>query len=192
MNHAQSVEDVTPFVGVWIETDHQRTERDYQVVTPFVGVWIETYREVNNHRILKSHPSWVCGLKPYFTRFLLTNGLSHPSWVCGLKLLKTIFLNDLYVTPFVGVWIETDRSQKIKQLMLVTPFVGVWIETLTDDELISTCPSHPSWVCGLKHVVNVRTEHLQQSHPSWVCGLKHTMSNYPSFTRCHTLRGCVD
>ena len=35
--------DVTPFVGVWIETVYaQRTVADVKV-TPFVGVWIETY-----------------------------------------------------------------------------------------------------------------------------------------------------
>ena len=32
--------------------------------------------------------------------------------------------------------------------------------------------SHPSWVCGLKHIVNDKTESHTQSHPSWVCGLK--------------------
>ena len=31
---------VTPFVGVWIETTYQKTVGDYQAVTPFVGVWI--------------------------------------------------------------------------------------------------------------------------------------------------------
>ena len=34
---------------------------------------------------------------------------SHPSWVCGLKLAYSYFLDQRWnVTPFVGVWIETD------------------------------------------------------------------------------------
>ena len=35
--------DVTPFVGVWIETRATRRNGCPQCVTPFVGVWIETY-----------------------------------------------------------------------------------------------------------------------------------------------------
>ena len=55
-------------------------------VTPFVGVWIETFasRAINNG--MRSHPSWVCGLKLFFLR---------QSSV------------EARVTPFVGVWIET-------------------------------------------------------------------------------------
>ena len=78
---------------------------------------------------LVSHPSWVCGLKhknlvSYFIRFS-----SHPSWVCGLK-LKIV--------------------QLIERLTKVTPFVGVWIETSLCELNQSTTGSHPSWVCGLK------------------------------------------
>ena len=33
---------------------------------------------------------------------------SHPAWVCGLKLLYFLWSREvLYVTPCVGVWIET-------------------------------------------------------------------------------------
>ena len=32
--------------------------------------------------------------------------------------------------------------------------------------------SHPSWVCGLKLLLNVLMMKLRLSHPSWVCGLK--------------------
>ena len=38
----------------------------------------------------------------------LLNMQSHPSWVCGLKqVLSGVESNARYVTPFVGVWIET-------------------------------------------------------------------------------------
>ena len=54
---------VTPFVGVWIETQTQPTRGESSSVTPFVGVWIET----DGHRFFDaqhmSHPSWGCGLK---------------------------------------------------------------------------------------------------------------------------------
>ena len=33
------------------------------------------------------------------------------------------------VTPFVGVWIETERFRDSERFREVTPFVGVWIET---------------------------------------------------------------
>ena len=55
--------------------------------------------------------------------------MSHPAWVCGLKLMNTIItLTAIYVTPCVGVWIET-----------VTGKGTVIMER-----------SHPAWVCGLK------------------------------------------
>ena len=58
---------------------------------------------------MQSHPSWVCGLKlaswVMFEKVLR----SHPSWVCGLKpLCKIPIILILSVTPFVGVWIETN------------------------------------------------------------------------------------
>ena len=38
----------------------------------------------------------------------------------------TLFVN---VTPFVGVWIETECRNLRYEDIDVTPFVGVWIET---------------------------------------------------------------
>ena len=81
--------------------------------------------------------------------------MSHPSWVCGLKLL--LCKQPLYgccVTPFVGVWIETNHVANGVIQELVTPFVGVWIETnevAKDDKAVM---SHPSWVCGLKQLID--------------------------------------
>ena len=57
---------------------------------------------------LRSHPSWVCGLKQSTMKQVIIILMSHPSWVCGLK--QRLRRDDLpagYVTPFVGVWIET-------------------------------------------------------------------------------------
>ena len=33
------------------------------------------------------------------------------------------------VTPYVGVWIETEVPRLLRGLARVTPYVGVWIET---------------------------------------------------------------
>ena len=38
---------------------------------------------------MKSHPSWVCGLKLSERSELKAGGGSHPSWVCGLKHLPS-------------------------------------------------------------------------------------------------------
>ena len=56
-----------------------------------------------------SHPSWVCGLKLVSSCGSTYLRKSHPSWVCGLK-LTFVSLDNLQrlVTPFVGVWIETN------------------------------------------------------------------------------------
>ena len=45
---------VTPFVGVWIETQKLAEKQKKEYVTPFVGVWIET-----NYRSLLHHPMQV-------------------------------------------------------------------------------------------------------------------------------------
>ena len=55
---------------------------------------------------------------------------SHPAWVCGLKLSIFAYRKLSYVTPCVGVWIETKRHRATKQ--------GI--------------QSHPAWVCGLKRI----------------------------------------
>ena len=54
-------------------------------VTPFVGVWIETYMYPFGYALRMSHPSWVCGLKLLVVTLVVVVLLSHPSWVCGLK-----------------------------------------------------------------------------------------------------------
>ena len=105
---SEVVHEVTPFVGVWIETAALRLSNSDLAVTPFVGVWIETLLPSVLQKIAPSHPSWVCGLKrgegsmyrkeesvtPFvgvwietlFSGSSLSVTSSHPSWVCGLKL----------------------------------------------------------------------------------------------------------
>ncbi len=111
---------VTPCVGVWIETKNPRDALDRGLVTPCVGVWIETCQ----------------------SRCFCASIMSHPAWVCGLKLMKRyISTLSVSVTPCVGVWIETSNSG----------------HTLTYDW------SHPAWVCGLK-LFGIRRMSMLLSH----------------------------
>ena len=68
-------------------------------------------------------------------------------WECGLKPNYTSFpLIIPCVTPYVGVWIETQPYTTNMQRWHVTPYVGVWIETLYLDYL--WFPSHCHSLCG--------------------------------------------
>ena len=96
------------------------------------------------------------------------------------------------VTPFVGVWIETDKQHNAHKGLDVTPFVGVWIETYFTRTAPLDSKSHPSWVCGLKRIDNRLKNDIYESHPSWVCGLKLYMYVCACTLYSHTLRGCVD
>ena len=62
---------------------------------------------------------------------------------------------EVKVTPYVGVWIETQAKKAAYQDLIVTPYVGVWIETPVDALSSHTRKSHPTWVCGLKRVSSV-------------------------------------
>ena len=58
--------------------------------------------------------------------------MSLPTWECGLKQSpdETYTICD-FVTPHVGVWIETTYATLARSRHAVTPHVGVWIETRT-------------------------------------------------------------
>ena len=68
--------------------------------------------------------------------------------------LRSHYEDCIAVTPFVGVWIETSSMININEQINVTPFVGVWIETESVVNVNLGNASHPSWVCGLKHVIS--------------------------------------
>ncbi len=117
-------------MGVWIETRCPVPHRSKSPVTPCMGVWIETALKHLKVSSEKSHPVWVCGLKPLC-----------PIWLSVHK-----------VTPCMGVWIETLIGLIGLLPPLVTPCMGVWIETQGLVLLIKYVLSHPVWVCGLKLV----------------------------------------
>ena len=79
---------------------------------------------------MQSHPSWVCGLKLLSAREKVTKIGSHPSWVCGLK--QEILSDVVHAILSHPSWvcglkhISVGRTLKLAR---VTPFVGVWIET---------------------------------------------------------------
>ena len=125
---------VTPCVGVWIETNWQSPAprngqchtlrgcvdwNSYSLyllyiheVTPCVGVWIETENEFRPAEFMQSHPAWVCGLKQFGVFIFKHFDKSHPAWVCGLKqVIYRHFWSLCYVTPCVGVWIETQERR---------------------------------------------------------------------------------
>ena len=107
--------DVTPFVGVWIETCKDDIEKFKAEVTPFVGVWIETPSPPTTTKHLSRHTlrgcvdwNYVVSLADYYTRSHTLRGCvdwnqgnkdemskelgSHPSWVCGLKLTSIQYI----------------------------------------------------------------------------------------------------
>ena len=78
----------------------------------------------------RSHPSWVCGLKPHGMPLWSALQRSHPSWVCGLKqsLVNRVLINSSRHT--LRGCVDWNRP---KVLASKNPIM-----------------SHPSWVCGLK------------------------------------------
>ena len=76
---------VASLVGAWIETESSTSVVALDHVAPLVGAWIETFCCHLVAFNIKSHPSWVRGLKHSLTQGLLKSLMSHPSWVRGLK-----------------------------------------------------------------------------------------------------------
>ncbi len=61
---------VAPYVGAWIETLLSGKAALVGAVAPYVGAWIETLTNLRNYYTLKSHPTWVRGLKRTATQVL--------------------------------------------------------------------------------------------------------------------------
>ena len=94
------------------------------------------------------------GLKHECMRSLHSHPGSHPTWVRGLKLSCLIIsVMVTFVAPYVGAWIETLSLMVIHDEYGVAPYVGAWIETLPVKALVYRMMSHPTWVRGLKLLV---------------------------------------
>ena len=50
-------------MGAWIETSIRSRETFGKYVAPYVGAWIETVPGLLPVGLVKSHPTWVRGLK---------------------------------------------------------------------------------------------------------------------------------
>ena len=57
------------------------------------------------------------------------------------------------VAPYVGAWIETADNMSVRHTYLVAPYVGAWIETRIPPRTKVSAKSHPTWVRGLKHLL---------------------------------------
>ena len=66
---------------------------------------------------------------------------------------------------------DSDMVNAMLLTLIVTPYVGVWIET-------------PSTFASIFFSIS--------SHPTWVCGLKLLVDDIVPLLDSHTLRGCVD
>ena len=81
-------------------------------------------------KLQRSLPLRGCGLKWFWNRQILQNGI---------------------VTPLAGVWIEIEKTQSsIKNLHNVTPLAGVWIEIASGGSFFIMPASLPLRGCGLK------------------------------------------
>ena len=88
-------DEVTPFVGVWIEiTVLLQRSSPQSIVTPFVGVWIEISASRIKRTYIKSLPSWECGLKLHTRTETAVRVESLPSWECVLKSFDVTLLSD--------------------------------------------------------------------------------------------------
>ena len=118
--------DVTPHVGVWIETLVWRIPPARLLVTPHVGVWIETWMTIV--RLPR------CSVTPHVGVWIETvSDFSVATGDC--------------VTPHVGVWIETWMMIAHQSRCSVTPHVGVWIETQSEKTKLSNEEGHTSCRC---------------------------------------------
>ena len=144
--------DVTPYVGVWIETCKIFRKLYIRSVTPYVGVWIETYPLYANILANSSHPTWVCGLK----HLIIAGDIDitgHTLRGCVDWNLMQLFSSPIrHVTPYVGVWIETPTCDCFQNHSQVTPYVGVWIETsMAQYSAISKMVTPCVGIYGLEH-----------------------------------------
>ena len=54
---------VAPHVGAWIEIEMGRWKGSQGEVAPHVGAWIEIFKYNDKTVTMRSHPTWVRGLK---------------------------------------------------------------------------------------------------------------------------------
>ena len=170
---------VTPFVGVWIETVNDYISCYLGTCHTLRGCvdW-NLLILVLSQRLILSHPSWVCGLKLGICNSLEEVVTSHPSWVCGLKLgLLVMTLISWMSHPSWVCGLKQGAYVSTPEAHAVTPFVGVWIETKTGGRVTEKVICHTLRGCVDWNLIFLQSSsRTKRSHPSWVCGLKHVTS----------------
>ena len=144
---------------------------------------------------MQSHPSWVCGLKPYISVVPWQNAKSHPSWVCGLKLTFLFVMGIDFVShPSWVCGLKQSKSGTLEFTLSHTLRGCVDWNSIGSEEtagnVCHTLRGCVDWnlhvtVCNLWSRVTpfvgvwIETSWVTGydenflSHPSWVCGLKH-------------------
>ena len=116
-------------MGVWIETDTGKHQKQPLLVTPYVGVWIETKACPLSPTNLTSLLMWECGLKQADNLDSKHDTRSLLMWECGLKPQNHIE--------------ELDEARSLL----------MWECGLKHDEIAAEIPKDGSllmWECGLK------------------------------------------
>ena len=82
---AQKCQQVTPCMGVWIETSITFRSNKESRVTPCMGVWIETLEDSSKFKSRPVTPCMGVWIETSLAQFIKCCARSHPVWVCGLK-----------------------------------------------------------------------------------------------------------
>ena len=186
--------DVTPCMGVWIETDYPIRPPQPPYVTPCMGVWIETFDTNDFFCCSLSHTLYGCvdwnqesaGGQKSQQRHTLYGCVDwnlitfckssrircHTLYGCvDWNFCFVYYCSSPCVTPCMGVWIETSWVDKSIEPDGVTPCMGVWIETqnlLQAETMSRVTPCMGVWIETSKNGKNA------------------------AFSFRHTLYGCVD
>ena len=110
-------------------------------VASYMGAWIETSKlGISRTATVKSHPTWVRGLKLIKQIWMRTLMLSHPTWVRGLK--HRLWFRSYQrqcVASYMGAWIETLLQKVRYPSWHVASYMGAWIETCFFESNAKSC-----------------------------------------------------
>ena len=143
-----------------------------------MGNYFVVFRKISIFASWYSAFCWICGHTLY----------GCVDWNCSIERVTI----ERFVTPCMGVWIETSSQQTKVKKSVSHP---VWVCGLKLRLILCVCLlhwSHPVWVCGLKLPQKLISAQSSLSHPVWVCGLKQVKPFRPKVLASHTLYGCVD
>ena len=107
-----------------------------------MGAWIETNDNLLIGAQVKSHPTWVRGLKLSIIFAAHNKKQSHPTWVRGLKPIAAAQNKKIAMSHPTWVrGLKQVKKSNAKRHRHVAPYVGAWIETSSKRELAAGIPS---------------------------------------------------